>query len=189
MCPWEESSRPFQEVDERRWSSPETLLDSLCALWCGSWGVGNGIWKPTQQEEQGKVGILFWCSWVSPTWLSLSHLLTTNVVRSRRSVNVGAATLCWRDWPHPQYISKYWPVFGSMSIVINLLWEPEESYRLKGKKNVLIHKVCIEFQGFIERPFGESINLPGKVVTLEADTAGVQAVSSVVSDSLRPRGL
>ena len=119
-------------------------------------GVGNGIWKPTQQEEQGKAGILFWCSWVSPTWLSLSHLLTTNVVRSRRSVNVGATTLCWRDWPHPQYISKYWPVFGSMSIVLNLLWEPEESYRLKGKKNVLIHKVCIEFQGFIERPFGET---------------------------------
>ena len=72
------------------------LLQSLCLRASVLHDVVTGgleMGFENQQEEQGKVGLLFWCSWVNPTWLSLSHLLTTSVVRSRRSVNVGA--------PHP----------------------------------------------------------------------------------------
>ena len=169
------------------------LLQSLCLRASVLHDVVTGgleMGFENQQEEQGKVGLLFWCSWVNPTWLSLSHLLTTSVVRSRRSVNVGAPTLCWRHWPHPQCISKFWPVLGSMSTVLNLLWEPEESYRLKGKTKVLIHKDWHRVSGNHRKTlwWNTAINLPGKAVPLEADTAGVHAVSSVVSHSLRPHG-
>lgn len=84
------------------------LLQNHCLRAYMSSNVATGVWKwnvknkPTGRTGEGLCSLLVP---VGQVFLAIPlHLLITNVVRSRRSVNVGATALCWGDWHPPQDI-------------------------------------------------------------------------------------